>query len=175
MNDKMTAGCPNGPAQATDRDVARSRSVKSGNTVVIVVIVIIAIVVVVGLGLIVLGTLFVANFSGVVSSNDKEKSARIQLQAVGKALELYEIDMNSYPDQKVGLKALEERPEGSLNWSGPYLAKGVPKDPWGGQYFYALELDEFDQQVFKIWSAGPNKKDENGEDGTDDIVVYSDR
>ena len=151
-----------------------SRSVKSGNTVVIVVLVIIAIVVVVGLGLIVLGTLVVTNFSGVVGSGP-EKSAKIELQALGKALDLYRIDMNSYPDQKVGLKALEECPEGSLNWSGPYLVKGVPKDPWGQEYLYRIDFDDNDGQVYRVWSAGPNLKNENGEDGTDDIVVYSDR
>lgn len=124
------------------------------------------------------------------AQNWRPHAAKIELQALGKALVLYQIDTDSYPDQKVGLNALEERPEGSLDWGGPYLKRAVPRDPWGNEYFYELGLktfdqqikwgltnfdqqDTFDEQVFKIWSAGSNKKNENGANGTDDIVEFS--
>jgi general secretion pathway protein G len=29
-----------------------------------------------------------------------------------------------------------QRPEDQANWAGPYLDKGVPKDPWGRDYVY---------------------------------------
>ena len=109
------------------------------------------------------------------AQNWRPHAAKIELQALGKGLELYLIDTDSYPDQKLGLKALEERPEGSLDWGGPYLKGGVPRDPWGNELFYEYGHNDSGEQVYKLWSAGPNKKNENGEDGTDDIVVYSDR
>jgi len=110
--------------------------------------------------------------------SSKSASAKIQLQAIGKALDLYQIDMNSYPASAIGLRALMERPtdlDPSMIWGGPYLKRDVPPDPWGNAYLYEVGLNDFELQVYKIWSAGPNQKNENGKDGTDDIVVYSDR
>ena len=127
--------------------------------------------------LVIMGTLVVANFSGILFKS-KAKSAKIQLQAIGKALELYQIDMNSYPDPNSGLYALQERPPedtlgGTSDWGGPYLKKALPLDPWNQEYLYEVGFDGNDQQFYKIWSAGPNMQNENGEEGTDDIVEYS--
>jgi len=113
-----------------------------------------------------------------IDSDQSVQSATFQLQAFGKALDLYQIDMNSYPPSVIGLRALMERQtdlDPSMIWGGPYLKRGVPPDPWGNAYLYEVGLNDFELQVYKIWSAGPNKKNENGEEGTDDIVVYSDR
>lgn len=64
------------------------------------------------------------------------KSARAQLDAFDKALGTYRIDIGRYPSTEQGLKALVERPADEPRWSGPYLSKALPRDPWGHAYQY---------------------------------------
>ena len=74
------------------------------------------------------------------------KVARTQLDALEKALDQYRLDVGRYPDTAQGLAALMERPSGMVRWSGPYLKKTVPLDPWGRPYLYKSpgEHGEFD-------------------------------
>jgi len=67
--------------------------------------------------------------------------ARVQIETLGTALELYKLDNGSYPTTEQGLEALVEPPTtGRLprKWrEGGYLEKSyVPKDPWGNDYVY---------------------------------------
>lgn len=64
------------------------------------------------------------------------KTARAQIDAFGKALDTYRLDVGRYPNSEQGLRALAERPAGEVKWSGPYLQKAVPVDPWGQLYQY---------------------------------------
>ena len=64
--------------------------------------------------------------------------ARAQLDALEKALDQYRLDVGRYPSTELGLKALVERPASEPKWSGPYLRKDVPLDPWGKPYVYKL-------------------------------------
>jgi general secretion pathway protein G len=64
------------------------------------------------------------------------KAARAQIDAFGKALDQFRIDVGRYPGSGEGLAALRERPGGDTRWSGPYLSKAVPPDPWGRPYVY---------------------------------------
>ena len=57
--------------------------------------------------------------------------AKAQLDALEKALDQYRLDVGRYPNAELGLKALVERPPSEPKWSGPYLRKDVPPDPWG--------------------------------------------
>jgi general secretion pathway protein G len=66
----------------------------------------------------------------------KQKAAQAQIQMLSTALDLFHLDVGRYPSDEEGLKALVERPENVPQWSGPYLEKGVPKDPWGRNYIY---------------------------------------
>jgi general secretion pathway protein G len=62
--------------------------------------------------------------------------ARAQIDALQKALDQYHLDTGRYPDTAQGLAALVVRPADEPRWSGPYLAKAVPADPWGRPYVY---------------------------------------
>jgi general secretion pathway protein G len=67
--------------------------------------------------------------------------ARVQIETLETALELYKLDNGSYPTTEQGLEALVESPTvGRLprKWrEGGYLEKSyVPKDPWGNDYVY---------------------------------------
>ena len=64
------------------------------------------------------------------------KVTRAQIDALQKALDQYRIDIGRYPDSAQGLAALVQRPADEPRWSGPYLAKAVPTDPWGRPYLY---------------------------------------
>jgi general secretion pathway protein G len=62
--------------------------------------------------------------------------ARAQIDALEKALDQYRMDTRRYPSAEQGLQALVERPAAEAKWSGPYLRKAVPLDPWGNPYAY---------------------------------------
>lgn len=74
------------------------------------------------------------------------KIARAQIDALQKALDQYRIDMGQYPTTDQGLAALVVRPSEDTHWAGPYLAKAIPKDPWGHDYVYRCpgEHGEYD-------------------------------
>lgn len=67
----------------------------------------------------------------------KSKTARIQLEDLSAALDMYRPDVGRYPTGDEGLKALVEQPSDTNSWNGPYLRKQkVPKDPWQNEYRY---------------------------------------
>ena len=70
-------------------------------------------------------------------SESKVKAAKIQIESLTSALDLYVLDTGQYPSNSEGLEALMQRPGSTTSWGGPYL-KGnvVPKDPWGRPYIY---------------------------------------
>jgi general secretion pathway protein G len=69
--------------------------------------------------------------------NARASVAHQSIERLGSVLELYELDVGSFPTGDQGLKALVERPSDAANWNGPYL-KGdqVPVDPWNHPYIY---------------------------------------
>jgi len=64
------------------------------------------------------------------------KSTRAQLDAFDKALGTYRLDTGHYPTTEQGLQSLVQRPADEPKWSGPYLAKSIPPDPWSHPYVY---------------------------------------
>ena len=90
------------------------------------------------------------------------KTARAQIQAFGKALDTYRIDVGRYPTTEQGLDALFKRPENEPKWQGPYLQKAAPPDPWGNKYVYRSpgEHGEYDLYSFgRDGKAGGNDED----------------
>lgn len=83
------------------------------------------------------------------------KSARAQIAALEKALDIYRLDLGYYPSQSQGLAALMTQPENESKWLGPYLKKAVPLDPWGQAYIYRIpgENAEFD-----LFSTGKDRR-----------------
>ncbi|MBF0218867.1 MAG: type II secretion system major pseudopilin GspG [Gammaproteobacteria bacterium] len=67
----------------------------------------------------------------------KSKTAKVQIEDLAAALDLYRLDTGHYPSNEEGLKALVEKPKAAKKWNGPYLKKKlVPDDPWGNPYTY---------------------------------------
>jgi general secretion pathway protein G len=92
-------------------------------------------------------------------ADSKVKAAKIQIQSLGSALDLYALDTGHYPSSSEGLDALMHRPSGEESWSGPYL-KGnvVPNDPWGRPYIYRSPGDH---GAYDIVSRGANGQEED--------------
>jgi general secretion pathway protein G len=86
--------------------------------------------------LVLLASLVAPRVIGYLGSS-RIKAAKVQIQSISTALELYKVDTGRYPSTSEGLKALVEAPPGAQAWNGPYLAKkDVPSDPWGRPYLY---------------------------------------
>lgn len=68
----------------------------------------------------------------------KTKTAGVQIADLDKSLELFKLDVGRFPSSEEGLNALVNKPGNAAGWNGPYLKGGVPTDPWGKPYQYAL-------------------------------------
>ncbi len=90
------------------------------------------------------------------------KVTRAQIDALQKALDQYRIDIGRYPNSEQGLAALVQRPTDEPRWTGPYLAKAVPADPWGRPYLYASPGSHGDYDLQSLGKDG-----QPGGDGDD--------
>jgi len=70
------------------------------------------------------------------SEKAKTQAAAMQIERLGTVLDTFRLDIGRYPSTQEGLQALVQRPSGLERWDGPYLNKGVPKDPWDRPYVY---------------------------------------
>ena len=87
--------------------------------------------------------------------SSRTQTARVQIQNIVAALELYKLDVGHYPTQAEGLNSLVTAPGNETGWNGPYLKKeSALKDPWGEPYVYKIpgQHGEFD-----IYSLGSDK------------------
>ena len=82
------------------------------------------------------------------------KVARAQIDALQKALDQYRIDIGRYPSAEHGLAALVIKPADESRWTGPYLAKAVPNDPWGRPYLYAMPGQHGDYDLVSLGRDG---------------------
>ena len=90
------------------------------------------------------------------------KATKAQIDALQKALDQYRIDTGRYPATAQGLAALVQRPADEPRWSGPYLARAVPADPWGRAYQYTSPGSHGDYDLLSLGKDG-----QPGGDGDD--------
>jgi general secretion pathway protein G len=82
--------------------------------------------------------------------------ARQSIERIGSVLDLYKLDVGSYPTTDEGLAALVSKPAGVDVWNGPYLkADAVPVDPWNRPYIYR-DPSERAGHEYDLCSQGPN-------------------
>ena len=81
----------------------------------------------------------------------KTATARAQIELLGASLDQYRLDIGAYPSASEGLEALTRNPN-KPKWNGPYLKKGVPKDPWGNAYKYRCCPGQ--NGDYDLWSEG---------------------
>lgn len=97
------------------------------------------------------------------------KAAQTQIGSLEAALELYCVDMRTFPSSEDGLQALIEPPSderAAAKWDGPYLDDDVlPVDPWDNAFEYEYPPTNNSRDFPDIWSIGPD-----GESDTDDDI-----
>ena len=91
-------------------------------------------------------------------------TAKAQIEGLAKALDAYRLDTGHYPSTEQGLGALMVRPADEPKWSGPYLQKAVPPDPWGRAYVYRSPSPAGD---FDLLSLGKDGQAGGEGDGAD--------
>lgn len=80
--------------------------------------------------------------------------ARAQLESLEKALDQFRLDARRYPTVEEGLDALVAKPAAVAAWSGPYLKKAVPADPWGRPYVYRVPGEKSEFQLLSLGRDG---------------------
>ncbi len=99
----------------------------------------------------------------------KSKTAKLQIEDLGSALDLFVLDVGRYPSNEEGLQALVEAPSGAVKWHGPYLKKKlVPRDPWGNPYHYRVPGEH---GVYDLYSLGADNM-EGGSDENQDVASW---
>lgn len=97
---------------------------------------------------------------------------------IAKALEAYKWDMGRYPESDEGLMVLFQKKSevDDERYTGPYLEGTYEelKDPWGSSYYFRSPGD-VNEDGFDLWSAGPDRKDDGGKEGSDDIKNWIER
>lgn len=98
--------------------------------------------------------------------DSKSKSARVQISNLSQGIDLYRLEVGTYPPT---LDALVSKPSGADRWNGPYLQKRVvPKDPWGNAYIYKFPGQ---QGPYDLLSLGADSA-EGGEGENADVVSW---
>jgi len=97
------------------------------------------------------------------------RTAQAQIASFKGMLQMYHLDMKSYPSTEQGLVAIYEEPDDlgdEREWDGPYgEGDDIPKDPWGNPFEYEWPSSRTERDSPDIWSLGPD-----GEDGTEDDI-----
>jgi len=122
--------------------------------------------------LVVLG--IIAMLAGIVGpqvmkhmGESKTKAAKVQIEDLAATLDMYKLDVGSYPNTEEGLKALIESPDSAKRWNGPYLRKSkIPLVPWQQEYHY---VSPGEHGKFDLFTLGADIKE--GGDGEDQDIV----
>jgi len=96
------------------------------------------------------------------------KTAKAQIDSLGKALDQYRIDVGQYPSTEQGLSALNKNPANESKWGGPYLKKEVPTDPWGRAYLYKSPGEHGEYDLFSLGKDGQ----QGGAKESEDVVSW---
>jgi general secretion pathway protein G len=113
----------------------------------------------------VLGTIQLAGYLGRARSD----TARLQLDQLSMALDLFRLDTGRLPNTEEGLRALLEMPSGVSGWRGPYLVKtDAVVDPWGKPFLYRRPGDRAGYDLLSYGADG-----RPGGSGEDIDVVIS--
>ena len=99
----------------------------------------------------------------------RQTAAKVDVQGLVTALNLYRLDNFSYPSTEQGLQALVQKPSGApdaRNWkAGGYIDR-LPKDPWGREYVYLSPGQRGDIDVYSLGLDGqPGGEGENADVG----------
>ena len=98
----------------------------------------------------------------------KEKTAHLSIERLESILDMYKLDVGTYPTTEQGLEALLVRPDGVEHWSGPYLKGERCPSPWGHPFLYRMPSQRPGHD-YDLYSLGPTGKP--GGTGSDSEIV----
>jgi general secretion pathway protein G len=102
------------------------------------------------------------------SEQARNTAAKTDISTLELQLDAFEVDAGRPPTTEEGLAALVEQPPNIKSWHGPYLKRGVPKDPWGNEYAYRCP-GQHNVSGYDLFSMGPDGR----EGGSDDVDNWS--
>jgi general secretion pathway protein G len=92
----------------------------------------------------------------------KQQITKTQIVMIENSVKMFKLDTGRYPTTEEGLKVLLESTGGISNWDGPYLEKGLPKDPWGKDYVYTYPGKNYTFEIVSLGADGlPGGEGEN--------------
>jgi general secretion pathway protein G len=77
------------------------------------------------------------------ASDAKRAKAASDIATLSQLLQQYRLDNDKLPTAEQGLNALVANPGDTQNWRGPYISKSLPTDPWGNEYIYDVDGENF--------------------------------
>lgn len=81
----------------------------------------------------------------------KHDAAKLQLQGLSTAVDLYRLDVGRYPSREEGLAALVQKPSAQERWNGPYVRKAEQlQDPWGRAWRYRAPGEHGPYDLFSL-------------------------
>jgi len=120
--------------------------------------------------MVIIGLLATVVVLNVLPAQDKAtvQKVRTDIATLSQALELYKLDMNTYPES---LEFLTTPPSGEADdryQPGGYI-KFLPRDPWNKDYLYAFPGEN---GPYDIWSLGADGQ-EGGEGVNADVTSWN--
>jgi general secretion pathway protein G len=97
----------------------------------------------------------------------KTDAAGAQIKNISAILDLYRLEVGSYPSEADGLEALVTAPADAARWNGPYVKqRDSLTDPWGQVYLYRMPGEHGDYDIYSLGADGAE-----GGDGEDQDVT----
>ena len=85
--------------------------------------------------------------------SSRTQTAKVQIQNLSAAAELYRLDVGRYPTPQEGLGSLVAAPSTAEGWNGPYIQKQAAlSDPWGQPYLYRAPGTHGDIDIYTLGS-----------------------
>lgn len=102
----------------------------------------------------------------------KHAKAVADIESLSAALDQFYLHCGRHPTTEEGLDALRTKPQSDdmSSWSGPYIKRAVPVDPWGKPYVYLCPGDK-NPESYDLYSLGRDGK-EGGEGSDKDITNW---
>ena len=90
----------------------------------------------------------------------KHAKAVTDISSLESALDQFYLHCGRNPSTEEGLNALSVKPQADdlSNWSGPYIKKAVPLDPWGRSYVY-ISPGDHNPDSYDLYSFGKDGKE----------------
>ena len=115
-----------------DRSGYRSRNGKKPDDAGFTLLEILVVVAILGMLIGLVGPVALRQLSGA-----RVSIAHQSIERMSSVLDLYRLDVGSFPTTDQGLQALVSRPTAASRWNGPYIkGQDTPVDAWGRPYLY---------------------------------------